>query len=70
MLTLTDLNYSITSGMIVCTIGCSVLGYGSTLTVPISEAEVVAFNNGVEPWTQQTVQGYLASVGITVGLPS
>ena len=70
MLTLTDLNLNINSGSIVCTIACSVLGQGASLTVPISEAAVIAHNNGVIPWTEATVQSYLAAQGVTVVLPS
>ena len=70
MLTLTDLNLNINSGTIVCTIVCSVLGQGASLTVPLVEADVIAFNNGAVPWTEATVQGYLATQGVTVALPA
>lgn len=69
MLTLTSLALNINSGTIVCTLVCSVLGQSASLQVSIPEADVIAFNNGQVPWTEQTVQAYLASVGVTVALP-
>ena len=70
MLTLTKLNLDLNSGLIVCTISCSVLGQSAALYPSVAQADVVAFNNGVTPWTEETVQGYLATLGITVQLPA
>lgn len=70
MLKLTQTNLDLNSGIIHCVIICSILGVSAELKPTIVEADVITFNGGDEGWTQETIQAYLATVGVTVALPA
>lgn len=56
--------------MIHCAIICSFLSVSAELKPVLVEADVIAFNNGADGWTQVTIQEYFASIGVTVSLPA
>jgi hypothetical protein len=72
MLTLTQTNLDLNSGIIHCVIICSLLGISAEIKPTIVEADVITFNGGGEGWTQETIQAYLASLTppVIVSLPN
>ena len=68
MLKLTSFALNLTSGMIVCRIICTVLSQSATIDVSIPEADLIAFNDGVVPWTETTIAAYLATQNVTVSV--